>query len=278
MNGFREKNLGLKAQIAQYEREIERKDKAIQILLNKMSLEQPNSLMTEITKPKHLATALKNQIRDNKEDLRLKEEEIKVLRKSLKVTRVQEMEVEIKMFADERTRLKHIIEEIIKQRAATYSAKDLVEFEGKIVQQETLLANLRQENADIANAIKGKDEELVNWKNIQEKLQKRLNELEDEVKENTKNRTQMNETRKELQKLKDQLAISKAKSKDKETGMYKAKIEELLRREYDMNEKLKQRDRRIEVLKANESSSKEQEKQQELESLQRRCKECNVFG
>jgi chromosome segregation ATPase len=273
MNGFREKNLNLRAQITQYEKEIERKDKAIQTLLDKMSLSQPNSLVTEMSKPKHLVTALKTQIRDNKEDLRIKEEEIKQLRKSLKVTRVQEMEVEIKMFADECTRLKHIIEEIMKQRAATYSAEDLVEFEGKIVQQDLLLAKLRQENADIANAVKGKDEELANWKNIQEKLQKRLSELEDEVKENAKNRVQMSETRKELQKLKDQLSSLKTKSKDKETEMYKARIEELLRREYDLNEKLKQKDKRLQALKANESPSKEQE----LMNLQSKCKECNAF-
>ena len=57
----------------------------------------------------------------------------------------------------------------------------------------------------------------------------------------------------------------------------KQKIEELFKREFDLHEKLKQRDRRIKALKEKATKSPSKEKQQELASLNAKAKECNVF-
>ncbi len=59
--------------------------------------------------------ALKKQVKEMKQENREKEEEIGSLRRNIKTTKILEMEIEIKMYADECTRLKHMLEEVMKQ-------------------------------------------------------------------------------------------------------------------------------------------------------------------
>jgi hypothetical protein len=64
----------------------------------------------------HLTITLKRQVKELKADNHFKEETLATIRRSIKSTRMQEMEVEMKMYIDECTRLRHIVEEVIKSR------------------------------------------------------------------------------------------------------------------------------------------------------------------
>ena len=280
MNIFQDENVRLKAKISQYSKELEKKDKIIQELLGQVSA-QPQAVATGFPKAQsttHLVIALKKQLKDTKDEIRAKEDEIKKLKNSLKITRLQETEVEIKMFSDECTRLKHIIEEIVKQRNAGYSPEDVAMIEDKIVQQEALIKIVKQENTEITEAVKKKDEEISNWRDVSSKLQKRLLKLETESKENVKNRKQMADTKKEVQKLRDQLCLLKANNKDKEANAYKSRIEELLRRQAEINERLEQKEKKIKTIEAKlmDNPIKEKEREEEITQMRKKLKECEA--
>lgn len=57
--------------------------------------------------------SLKKQIRDLKTDNQKKEEELEQIRKNIKNTKVQEIEMENKTYKDECTRLRHKLEELM---------------------------------------------------------------------------------------------------------------------------------------------------------------------
>ena len=282
MNVYKDENNRLKTRVLQFEKELERKDKIIQELLSQAN-NQGSSSQTRggqrMSTETHLVAALKKQIRDMKDEIRQKEEEAKKFRKNLKITKIQETEVEIKMFSDECTRLKHIIEEIVKQKSVGYTPQEVAAIEDKINQQAMLLKKIKQENTEMATVIQKKEEETNNWKEVANKLSKKVSRMEVETKENIKVRKNVTDTKKELQKLKDQLSSLKSNNKDKESAAYKSRIDELLRKQSELNDKLEQKEKKIKTLESKlaETSSnpaKDAERNSELESLKLKAKEC----
>jgi len=59
---------------------------------------------------------LKRQLKECKSDLQGKEDELKTLRKTLKATKLEEFEIEMKLYVDECTRLKHMLEEVMRSK------------------------------------------------------------------------------------------------------------------------------------------------------------------
>lgn len=62
----------------------------------------------------HITQSLKNHIKEMKSELVKKDEEMSKIKRSLKATNIQELEVEMKLYVDECTRLRHMLEESYK--------------------------------------------------------------------------------------------------------------------------------------------------------------------
>lgn len=77
-----------------------------------------------------------------KKKLEDKEFEISELRRNAKNSKFQEMEVEVKMYIDECTRLRRMLEEALSQLSMGVAPHDLQE---RYVQQSVQLKNLRKE-------------------------------------------------------------------------------------------------------------------------------------
>ena len=59
----------------------------------------------------NLIQNLKNQVKELRTDTKKKEEEVTKIKRTLKSTNIQELEVEMKLYVDECTRLRHMLEE-----------------------------------------------------------------------------------------------------------------------------------------------------------------------
>ncbi len=70
-----------------------------------------------------------------------------------------ELEVEMKMYADECTRLRHQLEDVIKSKDAFADPEELKHLEAKFAQHEALIQQLQLENQELAQAFQKKDEE-----------------------------------------------------------------------------------------------------------------------
>ncbi len=152
VNTIREENLRLKTRIQHCDQEADKKDKVINGLLQQV--QQLGSGGPAAAKKQysgtHLVLALKKQVKEIKAESAAKDEELRKLKKCLKVTISQEMEVEIKMYADECTRLKHIIEQVVRQKSAGGP---------ELQQQNSLISELRQECDALALALQKQEEE-----------------------------------------------------------------------------------------------------------------------
>jgi hypothetical protein len=62
----------------------------------------------------HITQNLKYHIKEMKTELTKKDEEMSKIKRSLKSTNIQELEVEMKLYVDECTRLRHMLEESYK--------------------------------------------------------------------------------------------------------------------------------------------------------------------
>ena len=63
-----------------------------------------------------LLVTLKKQVKDLKEELMFKHEEVESMRRNTKLTKFQELEVELKAYVDENIRLRSMLEEAMRHR------------------------------------------------------------------------------------------------------------------------------------------------------------------
>jgi predicted nucleic acid-binding Zn-ribbon protein len=84
-----------------------------------------------------------------------------------------------------------------------------------------------------------------------------------------KNKKQLKEVTKEIQKLKEQLAILKASSKNKEFEEYQNKINQLLKNQTDLSEGIEKKEKQLQELEAklSEGSAKQATAQMEAKGL-----------
>jgi hypothetical protein len=82
----------------------------------------------------HLSINLKRKIRDMAQELAAKQDETDALKRNIKNTKIAEIEVEMKLYMDECTRLRHQLEEVIKSKDTFADPEELKVIEEKFQQ------------------------------------------------------------------------------------------------------------------------------------------------
>jgi len=93
-----------------------------------------------------LTLNLKKKIKELQQEALLKHEECEALKKNIKNTKIAEIEVEMKMYMDECTRLRHQLEEVIKSKDTFADPEELKIIEEKFQQQEQIINSMKNEN------------------------------------------------------------------------------------------------------------------------------------
>ena len=98
------------------------KYKAKNLQLEKEKHKKEDSPTPTSSHSSYFVKILKQNIKELKNELQNKENELNKQKKSMKLTKAIEMELEIKAYIDECTRLKHYLEEIIKEKQETFDS------------------------------------------------------------------------------------------------------------------------------------------------------------
>lgn len=109
-------NVRLKTQVTKLEKECQEKDMMINELINQKDISLIGRIGQKVNKRKfesYLTTSLKKQIKELKGVTKDKDLEIGELRKNIKITRMQEMDWELRTYMDECVRLRAQLEEIM---------------------------------------------------------------------------------------------------------------------------------------------------------------------
>ena len=284
MNVLRAENIQLKTKVLQSEKELQKKDKDIKDLwcrVNAPAAGIYNNIPKETVPKKtlktsaHLVMGLKKRIQEIQKENKTLRDGLEALRKSLKMTTTQELDAEVKAYAEECARLRKILEEGMQEKPYI-TQEDISGIEEKLKQQNEIIGKLTQENQELAQKVATASEEAKNWKEKaeQKKFSPKISE--------GANQALAKEQMKEIQKLKDQIESMKkaAKSQQQAEELQKTKAD-LTKQEREHEEKIRElemklaeckhiKDAEIKSLKDQMKSrdkSKESEHKQEKQQL-----------
>ncbi|OMJ94863.1 hypothetical protein SteCoe_1890 [Stentor coeruleus] len=183
-NSLQEENMKLRTKINQIEKDLNKK-------------EDSEFTLVRTSSKSHLIPNLKQSIKDLKDQIKNKEDEIGLLKKSIKSTKLSEIEIEMQSYADECTRLRHHLEEIMIQKHISFASLD---FEEKLFRQNMDINTLRQENIEYSQALSKAREDIVVVKD-------KISSIENPLKK----RKKTSRKKQELQKLKSEILDIKEK-------------------------------------------------------------------
>ena len=142
-NKIKEENIRLKTTIQRLSKELDRKEDVIDEFRY-----QPSGKRTNTTniKKMHIIGNLKNSIKEQKLEIKRLYDENNAIRQNIRSTKLNEVEIEIQAYVDECTRLRHHLEEIIREKETIPNAyQDYQEPS----QPNPELRNLRAENNEL---------------------------------------------------------------------------------------------------------------------------------
>lgn len=139
-----------------------------------------------------------------------KEEESTKLKRSLKATNIQELEVEMKLYVDECTRLRHMLEESYKN---SMDPNEIAKMQEQFQIQENYIINLQNENQELAETCAKMQQIMQSQqedREVENKLRSKLSKILTNKKKLSKN---LKLKEKELLQLKKDLADARQSSK-----------------------------------------------------------------
>lgn len=110
-NYFREENVKLRTKMQQLERELEKRDETLEDLRTTAKEKHFSTTLQSL----HLISSLKSTVKDLRNELKTKEEESQKAKRDMRTSRISELEVELRAYVDECTRLKHHLEEAMER-------------------------------------------------------------------------------------------------------------------------------------------------------------------
>ncbi|CAG9312790.1 unnamed protein product [Blepharisma stoltei] len=243
LNMSNEELIKYKTKISQLEKEIKQKREYFAEELKNADKYTPNNL-----KYANLVSNLRQSVKDHKKELAKKDNEISSLKKSIKNTKGSELEIEIQAYIDECTRLRHHLEELIRERELPQGTSD---------DHHAIVKNLKKENKDL-NLLMGQIKtEALHWKERAEKLEKLK-------KKSISSKDDPEALLAEISHLKSQLENS-GQASSKKDGELKKSLEQLQKELNDAKNKLVNAEKTIkEQNKTIEKFQGEQKKNQGL--------------
>lgn len=162
-NRFKDENTKLRTKLQMVEVELLKKDKVIDDLLVQQEMNMAmGAKYTSIRGTKldsHLVINLKRKVKEQQLEVQQKLEEIEALKRNIRSTRMNENEVEIKLYIEECARLRHQLEEVIRSKDTFADPQELKIIEEKFQQKDVLIGQLHGQHAEISTLLQTKDEE-----------------------------------------------------------------------------------------------------------------------
>lgn len=192
-------------------------EKLVTDLMQQDSFQGPTSNKIGISKSKiesHLSMNLKRKVKEFQHQVHQKQEEIDTLRRNIKSTKIAEIEVEMKMYIDECTRLRQQLEEVIMSKDRFADPDEVKAIEDKFNQQDQLIQNMKNENNDLVGAYNMKEEEMNQLKALIGDMERKIKSQSTSAKTATKYKKECNSLNKEVKGLKKELDNIKGERDD----------------------------------------------------------------
>ncbi|CAD8131873.1 unnamed protein product [Paramecium octaurelia] len=157
INKLTEENIRLKTKNGQLQKENSKLEKLLENLDNYIQTGHGHQPLGDYL----LMNNLKKTLKDVKSQLTEREAELTILKKHIKLTKIQEIESELKNYIEESIRLRSLLDQALRNQAAQKMAVQMDNFEEKFYVQMKVINSLQQEMDQFNGLIKLKDEELL---------------------------------------------------------------------------------------------------------------------
>ena len=248
INDLRREIGNLKSENHKLSLEMNKKDKLIEemIMDNNNNLFSSNNMHLNESKcmskakESHLFVQIKRQFKELKNEYKAKCIELENVKKNIKLTKFNEIGIELKTYMDELARIKSLY--LVTSKQNEINENKLKDFDGmhqNFVQQQMILMNLQDTLLKYENEVKSKNEEISEMKN-------KINEQATRIKRIATDNKLVNQINEKLTKEKKIVTDEKAKNKIMEKKL--SDIRNDLHYYKDSSDK---KDRRIRELETN---------------------------
>lgn len=189
INELKQEISNLKSENYKFSLELNKKDKMIEeILIDSQSNMFNNNPLNEskvLSKAKetHLFIQIKKKFKELKNEYKAKCLELETVKKNLKLTKFNEMAIELKTYIDELARIKSLY--LITSHQNDISEKKLKDFDDlhqKYTEQQYVILTMQDRIKQSENELKMKNEEINSWKNSNLEKANKINKLSAELK------------------------------------------------------------------------------------------------
>jgi hypothetical protein len=224
-NAYRDENTKLKTRLAVFEAELRQRERVIDELLVKpdaianltsgattsaVALATVGGNFAKMKKfESHLTQNLKRRMKEMQLVIATKSQELDTLKRNIKTTKQNEMEVELRSYMEECTRLRQQLEEVIKSKDTFADPEELKIIESRFATQEQIINGLRMENTQFLNTIASKDEEILKLRELFSDTAKRNRARSSNNKDAVKSKKLLRDKDQEIMRLTDQLRSQK---------------------------------------------------------------------
>lgn len=212
-NSYKSENVKLKTQVKILEREVLSKEDMLQEMFNQKDISTIGSLGKKINKRKfesHLTSNLKRQVRELKATIQDKNGEVDGLKRDIKSTKIQELDLELRTYMDECMRLRHMLEENMRSRDPLADPQQMAEIENQFQQQQEMLQQMSTENQNMILIMQKKDEEIGMLNQMIDEIKPKASKGRANIRENKKLKRQLKEKNREMAHLRQEISLLKS--------------------------------------------------------------------
>ena len=274
MNRYKDESIKLKTKLLQYEAILGKKDKVLRELYKRHNLKPQLADKKCIDQP--MVVELKKRIKEIREGQKLKVAEIEELKNSFKTFKFKELELQLRAHETECTNLKRAILNLARKQSAIASPEDVVVIETKIKEQSIVMQRLEEEKIKLLSLMDEKEEELVRYKETAVQLDKRVGQVENSNRENIKARRAIIENIKKIEKFRKLISYLQVNNDENESTVLKKRINEMIKKQVNMNRQLKQKDSLIKKIEGNITRLPSKELLNEIKQVKSKLDECNL--
>ena len=214
-NSLQQENLRLKTRLQIVEVELQKRDKYINDIMAhqdqnfglpvKYQQNQAARISGGLKTETHLILNLKRKIKEVQQENLKKAQEIEALKRNIKSSRMQEIEVEIKLYMEECTRLRSQLEEVIKSKDTFADPQELKIIEEKFSQRDALIQQMQKDNHDLSAGLQKKDLEVSQLQQLVEEMDKFMKKAQAAQKNNQKQKRDIKEKDRTAHKMRKEI-------------------------------------------------------------------------
>lgn len=265
MNIYSLENIQLRTKIQKHKNDIEKKDKVIASIMEKLSNNQEGNVKLKADPEMGKVLSLKQQVKNLREKVRIKKDIHAEMENYMKTTETEDGEAKVNAAMKDCKDIRLTIEKEQLGTVESHEAlRNIRRLERRLQEQNEAIADMRKNNDQLNIKIIREEKNIQETHEKANKLEAQRQKYIAEHKKLTKNKSKLVKAKKEMEELKEQ--IDYLDTNGERTDTYKERLEELRAQETAMKAEASNKENEVKRLKDETDSKKSKENKKKLKA------------